>query len=254
MAAIPLEVLDHIFGFLLTDPASLVACSEAHPPFAQIVEKYQYHKLTISLESTSFYTKLLSDKPQIANYVRVLRIEGEPEHPVISMSKACFERMAAILPLFPVLVKIVFYSSLIVWGRGLPQVFRRAIEDCLRLPTMRELRIDGYCRDFPISMLDGLANIDCFSLVGFPEIYEDADTTYPQLKSLSITGFYSRHDHISFGAWAKSHISRLQSLKYDYSSDGTLLELLKICSDTLTTLDLTLGGDVDGQCESSVLP
>ena len=257
MAVIPLELLDHIFGFLITDPASLIACSEAHPLFSQMVEKYQYHKLTINPSTCDLLIKLLSEKPRIANYVRVLRIESElnSAYPLF-WTTTYFERIAVILPVFPVLERIVlsYHDRMITWERDLPQVFRRAMEDCLRLPTLRGLHIDSYIDDFPVSILDGHANIDCFSLCGVPKISEVVDTTYPQLKSLSITGFYSQHDHISFGAWVKSRISRLQSLKYDYSSDGTLLELLELCSDTLTTLDLTLGDFVDIRCESSALP
>jgi len=148
---------------------------------------------------------------------------------------------------------VLSYRGLMKW-KDLPQIFQEAVKDCLRLPMMRELHIDRYCDDFPVSMIDIHANIDCFSLCGTPEVSEVTDTTYPQLKSLSITGFYSELHHIPFGAWAKPRITRLQSLKYDYSSDNTLLELLEICSDTLTTLELTLGSSVDWQCESSVHP
>ena len=45
-------------------------------------------------------------------------------------------------------------------------------------------------------------------------------------------------------AWAKRHIAQLQSLKYESPFcffDKTILDLLKICSDTLTNLDLGLG-------------
>ena len=248
----PFDILDHIFGFLITDPASLVACSEAHPVFSRMVEKYRYHCLTIDPESSGLLTKLLLDKPRIANYVRVLRIEGE-RYPLFSVRTAYFDSIAAILPLFPVLRCIVLsYGGMMSWKQDLPQGFRKAVEDCFRLPTLRELHIDRYISNFPVSMLDNHANIDCFSLCGTPEVSEVADTTYPQLKLLSVTGFYAQRHHISFGAWAKPRITRLQSLKYDYSSDETLLELLEICSDTLTTLDLTLGDEVDFRCESSV--
>jgi len=58
---LPFDILDHIFGFLITHPGSLVACSEAHPVFSRMVEKYQYYCLTIDLESTGGHlTKLLS--------------------------------------------------------------------------------------------------------------------------------------------------------------------------------------------------
>jgi len=250
---LPFDILDHIFGFLITHPASLVACSEAHPVFSRMVEKYQYYCLTIDRESTCDHlTKLLSDKPRIRNYVRVLRIEFDIEYRLIYFISIIthFERIAAILPLFSALECIVLsIACMISWERDLPQVFRKALEGCLCLPTLRELHIDSYINDFPVSMLDSHANIDCFSLRGTPKVSEVADTTYPQLKSLSITGFYLNQHHVSFGAWAKPRITKLQSLKYEYSSDHTLLELLEICSDTLSTLDITLGDDVDRYCE-----
>jgi hypothetical protein len=248
---LPFDILDHIFSFLITHPASLFACSEAHPVLSRMVEKYQYHRVTIDPESTCDHlTKLLSDKPRIRNYVRVLRIEGEG-YPLISILSPYSGQIAAILPLLSVLECIVLsIGCMNTWQGCLPQVLREALEGCLRLPTLREFHINRYIDDFPVSMLSH-ANIDCFSLCGTPNVSDVADTTYPQLKSLSITGFYLPENHISFGAWAKPRITRLQSLKYDCSSDDTLLELLEICSDTLTTLDITLGDDVDFQCEPS---
>ena len=117
---LPFDILDHIFGFLITHPGSLVACSEAHPVFSRMVEKYQYYCLTIDLESTRGHlTKLLSDKPQIRNYVCVLRIEFDVEYRHISITRTHFERIAAILPLFSALECIVLsIARTMTWCKG----------------------------------------------------------------------------------------------------------------------------------------
>ncbi len=264
---IPFEILDHIFGFLITHPASLVACSEAHHVFSRMVEKYRYYHIITHTGRTYFkysiepshLTKLLSDKPQIANYVRVLQVELEYLCHKSEMAPY-LEQIAAILPMFPVLQCIVlvapYRGGTVSWGEDLPQSFRKAVKDCLHLLTLQEVHVSGFL-DFPLSTLDSHANIDCFSLRGPPQISEFADTTYPQLKSLSVEGFHSQHHHTYFSAWAIQHIAKLQSLKYDYSIDysidETIPKLLEICSDTLNNLDLNLEDSIGSECESSVV-
>jgi len=258
---IPFDILDHIFSFLISHPASLVACSEAHHVFSRMAEKYRYYHIITHTGRTYFkynlepshLTKLLSDKPRIANYVRVLQVELEFPFRASQMAPY-LEQIATILPMFPVLECIVlpYRGGTVSWKKDLPQSFRKALEVCLHLLTLREVHVSGFL-DFPLSTLDNHANIDCFSLRGPPQKSEFADTTYPQLKSLSVKGFHDQHHHAYFGDWAIQHIAKLQSLKYDYSSDVTIPELLEICSDTLNNLDLNLGDSMGDKCEPSVV-
>jgi len=256
----PFDILDHIFSFLISHPECLIACSEASPVFSHMVEKYRYYHVVIHTGETkieyclepSYLTNLLSDKPRIANYVHVLQVE----FPLHRWQMAPYlEQIIPILPMFPVLECIVLSAPYfeISWEENLSQDFKKAIEGCLHLPSLKEVHVG--CFDFPLSTLDDHANIDCFSFSGTPTISEFADATYPHLTYLSVEDpFFDKSGYpIIFNSWAKQHIAKLQSLKCDYPSDETTLELLASCSDTLNNLDLSLTGSISSECESSLV-
>ena len=92
---------------------------------------------------------------------------------------------------------------------------------------------------FPLSMLNNLANINYLALSGPPKIESQLclETTFPQIKSLALQGFEHRTSSV-FRTWAKRHITGLQSLKYDLSCYQIILDVFKICSDTLENLCL----------------
>ena len=179
--------------------------------------------------------KLVSETPQIVNYVRVLRIEL---HNIQMASN--LEVIASILPMFPLLECIRLTKTFlhhIFWQEDLPQSFRTAVENCLHLPTLRMIHVD--IANFPLYLLDNNLNIDCisFSGPGRPEIPEapHSTTRFLQLRSLDVSGV--RNPFRFFDSWAKQRIVKLQSLKHGY--DQTVLEqIFDICSDTLINLDL----------------
>ena len=246
---LPLDVVDYIFGFLKSDSKSLVACSKAHPVFSQIIEKYLYYHIVIhtrtdphwSLQPLHFI-KLLSDTPQIVNHVRILQIV------LHSPTIHNLEEIQA-LSMFPLLECIVLSGNLLhpfSWNE-LPQCFRTAVEDCLCLPTLREVHVRNML--FPLSLLDNLVNVDRFSLSGSPQIHDCQADTYPQLQSLSVHRI-GDHKLASFITWAKQRILKLQSLECDYYSDEQIIfDLLEICSDTLDNLDLNLEHCYLQECE-----
>jgi hypothetical protein len=246
---IPLDIVDHTFSFLISDKDSLIRCSEAHPVFSRMVEKYQYYHINLHAHGhiSSYFTKLLSDKPRIGAYVHVLQLQ------LYRGLMPLLEEMVAILPMFPALECIVLSTTLkkISWQEDIPQRFRKALEDCLRLPTLQEVHM--CCWDFPLSTLDNHPNIQYLAFSGTTQFSELADTTHPHLKFLSVENFYQPDDLTISSIWAEKHTTKLQSLKYDYSSNAPILELLKYCSDTLSNLDLTLTGYKQAGCESEFL-
>ena len=87
---LPVELLDKIFSFLTYYPRSLRACSDAHPIFTQIVQKYLYYHCNITpftltqsdddggySQVPSRISKLLSETPQIVDYIRILEVSVE---------------------------------------------------------------------------------------------------------------------------------------------------------------------------------
>src|SRR6266571_494605 len=83
----PPEIFSEIFSFLGPEARILVACSQAHPIFAKLIEPTLYahvivhdhdadaqHENHLKLKTNQLFT-LLSDKPQILNYLHSLCVE-----------------------------------------------------------------------------------------------------------------------------------------------------------------------------------
>ena len=151
------------------------------------------------------------------------------------------EEIASLLPMFPLLECIMLPTRRedppLFW-RALPQNFRTAVENCLHLPTLQEVHVGDM--SFPLSTLDNHANINYLSLAGPPEIEPlHLEITHPQIKSLAFEGFELQDSEV-FCTWAKRHILKLRKLKYDFSCPEIILEVFKICGDTLEILYLYL--------------
>ena len=75
------EILEHIFSFLISHRETLVACSK-DPILSPIVERYLYHHVVVQLIGTSDFepghlSKLISENPRILYHVRILEIRVE---------------------------------------------------------------------------------------------------------------------------------------------------------------------------------
>ena len=250
---LPFDIVDHIFGFLRTHPTSLLACSKAHPDLSPIATRhFYYHTIvhtgligfTHSLEPTCLLNRIF-ETPRIGNHVRVLQIECN--HDLLWP----FEDISLLLPKLPVLECLMLSAKhkYLSWQK-LPHSFRSAVEDSLHLPTLHEVHVGDLA--FPLSILES-TNISLLSISGVPKISEYPNIIYPQLKSLSTKGIDSDPDQL-FIIWARQCIGNLQSLECAYSDDepSVLNELLKVCSETLETLDISLS--LTCSCElSSIL-
>lgn len=137
---IPIEILDKIFRALKSNPLSLYNCSNAHPIFSQIVEKYLYYHIIIpsrltQSDSRSGYrlgssriVKLLSKTPHIVDYVRILEFSFE-------RSLSYLREIAPILSKFRALQCINLPPShYMSWQQLEFQCFKTTVD--LRLPTL----------------------------------------------------------------------------------------------------------------------
>ena len=169
---LPFDILDYIFSFLKSDPKALLACSKAHPVLSQVVEKYQFHHIVIHTGITDFtysfgpfdLRRRLAKTPRVAKYVAVLQIEFS-HHQYGDRMLPYLEEIASLLPMFPVLESIMLPTRRsLSWQKDLPRCFRKALENCLDLPTLQEIHVGNML--FPFSMLDIHANINYFLLSG----------------------------------------------------------------------------------------
>jgi hypothetical protein len=230
------EILDHIFGFLVSHRETLIACSK-DPVLSPIIERHLYYHLNVhfgkrrSDADDAFerddLSKLVSENPRILCYVRILELQV--------VSPRLLDGFADTLLKFPALECVVlnptYEHNWCEWS----DVFRAALEDRLSLPTVKEVHIQDFAI-LPISLLDGLKNVKNLSLPGssFVERFHASGSTLPQLESLRLS---IRFISTTLLPWIKLHIKELQSLKCKFFM-GQLSELLRVCSGTLNTLDV----------------
>jgi len=254
---LPLDITDYIFSFLQSEPDALEACSIAHYTFSQLVERHLYAH--IAFDRDNFYhcsstkqldvSQILSKKPHIANHIRNLDIY------ISSFSleaRIILDKISSSLALFPQLqkIKLALTGSGVFW-KDLPQKFRSAFIKCLHLPSMTEVCIGE--SNFSLAMFNDCKSIKKLTLDKLVDCHDPGahSAYYPQPEVLSI--FHCDPPcFLNIIPWAKSHFSRLHSLKFRLSRESDLFllpNLLKLCSNTLTSLDLELGFT----CTSSIL-
>ena len=241
---LPVEILDRIFGFLASERnLTIVNCSK-HPALSPFVERHLYYHLTVDTRRKGrragtfdplYLANRISDNPQIPYYVRILEIilkfHDDQKNAILRTTNLLSE-FAKILVMFPTLESIMLTDISFLFGWKFPAVFRIALEDCLSLPTLKELHVDG--GRFPISLLNNCKNISHLSLQGsLDPTSQNAEFALLPLKSLSLGAY------ISVGC-LKRHIKQLWSLKYKVGYLDTLLKLLEGCRRTLNKLEVNL--------------
>ena len=150
------EVVDHIFSFLVSDHRTLIACSE-DPALFPMVERDFYHQITVSIPCGKTYGdiepdclfKLVSENPRILTYVRILEIHTNIYYNP-SSSKS-FDDFAKTLLLFPKLECIILLATEDLWHW--PNVFQATLKEHLNVPTVKKLHIAGGIA-FPLFLLD----------------------------------------------------------------------------------------------------
>jgi len=239
------EILDHVFSYLVSHRETLIACSK-DPVLFPIVERHLYYHVIVNIGPVpadrepdyAFEPKRLSElvskRPHIKHYVRILQIQvNEFEQLDLDGTWTYFlDEAAKHLLRFPNLECIMLtISEHTVHDWPLSPAFRSALKE-LSLPV-KEIRITG-SQNFPISTFYNCKNIKHLTLSG---IFEDGlvgDSAFPLLKSLALDAYLSS----STRTWVKLHINELQSLKCASSSTQMLPELLGVCSETLKGLEI----------------
>ncbi len=228
---LPPEIIDHILSFLRSDRFTVRQCSRAHPILSKLVQKHihAYTAIRNVPQDVSQFSKLVSDNPYIANYVRDLRIDI-----LIYYSKVRpvhEEDIALILPKFQMLRRITLTLEVGSEWFMLHRNFRAAFVECLRLPSMIEVSIlQGV--GFPLNAFVNCTSIKTLTFEG-PSTY-DSSSLPPQIESLSLRRCYLSLSVIT--SWVKT--CSLRSLSLCPSEISDLPMLLSTCSDTLTSLDV----------------
>ena len=237
---LPPEIFDKIFSSLVTDKASLEACSNAHPAILLLVERYLYADVAVDLNGgsqTQELLTLLSEKPHISNYTRHLKISSYP-HSFVAIPNT----ISTILHLLARLTSITWVHQSrmrrISWNE-LPESFLTVFMMCLRLRSMEVVSFTNI-RSFPLSILP---NTKIIRLINMGvRSYPGSDTpTHPPLQVLSVLDCEGEELR-RISSWAKTRHVHALELRPEHPLDfgKGVIPLLQACSNSLTGLDLDL--------------
>jgi hypothetical protein len=233
----PPEIIDHILSFLQWERATLKVCARGHPSLEKLVERHLYAHLTVerspSLISDDYepsdLLKCIVDSPNIANHVRSLRI---------SVFRGDCQPLESILPMVTQLQAFSLSGISVGWD-DLPESFRTAITNCLRLPTLTNVNISNI-NSFPLSALDHSSSLKRLSLSGiFHRLASVSPPFYYPPLDLILDDCSSTSTEI-ITSWVESR--NLHSLRSN-GDLGQVSRLLEVCANTLTTLMVRIPDD-----------
>jgi len=212
----PPEIFTEIFGFLTSEAPALIACSQAHPTFAQLIEPILYAHVIVHdhdadredqhhLELKPYQlSTLLSDNPQILNYLRSLRVH-------LSFNEGWTEIVTILGRLKLERIQLTF-AGCVSWER-LPKAFRNAFVACISTSFMKEILLDGV-RNMPLSSF-----ADCVGLKRLGLWYDAAPPSntscnFPHLEALELFDWNNNAHSQDFFSWALTHACGLRSLTH----------------------------------------
>ncbi len=242
------EIIDHVLSFLQWDHATLKVCAQVHPSISKVVERHLYAHLTVqnftSWNESDAYCpsdllKRILDNPNIANYIRSLRINLFVFRGLLSGGILNYQELECILPALPQLQAILLSSGTetpVGWNE-LRESFRTAFTDCLRLPTLTDVKVSNI-KAFPLSALDSCRSLKRLFLLGnlsyLPSV---SSISYQSLDSLVL---YHCSSMEIVTSWAESHSLRSLDFIGDFRQFSRLLD---VCANTLTTLKVRVPHD-----------
>ena len=183
----PTELVDQILGFLHSDRDydTLKTCSDIFP---QLVDRHLYSQISICEDDTinnegtytvdhNDFSLMLLDRPHIANYVRRIR--------VFMSGRCAFEQaqVSSILSNLSQIESIALSAYRHSWN-NLDPMFRTAIQNSIRLPSVKEVEI-RFFDSFPLDVFDNCKNLRRLVLVGECTGGETV-AELPRLRSLGV--------------------------------------------------------------------
>ena len=152
----PNKLVDYILSFLQSDTDSLQKCTRSDPVLSKFAEHYIYADsphLNVKSSATHMLTQILSNKPEIANYICSLTIHlnGHGNSPLITLS--------SLLPTFSQLTSVTIHANRkdSSWDK-LPEKFREEFVVLLRA-QLRELCISSLSSFIPICPFPSLLSL-----------------------------------------------------------------------------------------------
>ena len=249
----PPEIFTEIFSFLTSEARALIACSQAHPSFSQLVEPPLYAQVVIHDGDANDedehhlrfkphqLTALLSDNPRILNYLHGLFVDLTRPY-----SNEVIEEIIAILgrlKLERIQLTFTATSGNIASWESLPIAFRTAFIACISTSSMKEIFIDGFY-EFPLRIF-----VDCAGLKRLTVWYYVVPPSnnlrsfkFRHLEALELLDWAMGGPSHNFFSWALTHACGLRALTFTTSKTkvihGFLPRILAVCSTSLLNLSI----------------
>ena len=243
----PPEIFSEIFSFLASEARVLVACSQAHPIFARLVEPTLYahvivHNNDLDTEDEHHLklkpyqlSALLSNNPRILNYLRSLCVD----HSKLYND----EVITAILPglkLERIQLTSAGKGSFVDW-QSFPMALRTAFVACISTSFMKEICLDKIVK-IPLTSFVGCAGLKRLALSHLVVSPSHKTINFPHLDALELSDWKMDHHSHHFFSWALTHACGLRSLTLSTPWKEVICRflphLLTICSTSLANLSL----------------
>ncbi len=255
----PPEIFSEIFSFLSSQAHVLVACSQAHPTFAQLLEPSLYahvivHKVDANPEDQHHLkfkpyqlSALFSDNPRILNYLHSLRVDLS--HWYYNADDEVISEMTGLLPVLKLeRIKLNFADSdMGAHWELFPLAFRTAFVTCISTSYMKEICLDEV-HNMPLYSFADCAGLKRLKLWLGAVPQSNRSFNFPHLEALELSELMngSSRMHGSFPnrffSWALTHASGLRSLTVRTPRKKVvrrfLPQLLTICSTSLANLSI----------------
>ena len=247
----PPEIFGEIFNFLTSEARVLLACSQAHPIFTQLIGPSLFAHVFVHNHDADDedgrllklrpyqLTALLADNPQIVNYLRSLSVDLFRLH-------ADDGPMKEIITILPGLklerIQLTLSHGNSNWN-ALPTAFHTAFVACISTPLMKEICVDNIY-DIPLNSFADCAGLKRLTLWYYAVPPSDISCKFPHLEVLEFSGWkmqIRRHPH-EFFSWLQTHACGLRSLKLMSSRRHAICtflpRVLAICATSLVDLSI----------------
>ena len=245
----PPEIFTEIFGFLTSEAPALIACSQAHPIFAQLIEPILYAHVVVHYHDADpegedqhhlklkpyQLSTLLSDNPRILKYLRSLRV-------YLSFNKGWTEIAAILGGLKLERIQLTFTGTYgcTSWER-FPTAFHTAFVACISTSFMKEICVDRIW-SMPLSSFADCAGLKRLRLSIDAVPPSNTSCNFPHLEALELFDWDMDSRSQDFFSWALTHACGLRSLTLTTSTKNIiqvfLPSLLAIFSTSLVNLSI----------------
>ena len=245
----PPEIFCEIFSFLTLEARVLLACTQAHPIFTQLIGPSLFAHVFVHNHDADDedgrhlklkpyqFSAVLVDNPRIVNYVRSLCVDLFRFY----SDDGAMKEITTILPGLKLeRIQLTLSHGSSYWP-SFPAAFHTAFIACISTSLMKEICLNKVY-GIPLNSFAECAGLKRLTLWYRSEIPpSNISCKFPHLEALELTSWSMEMRH-EFFSWLSTHAYGLQSLKLITSRRDIirvfLPRVLLICATSLVNLSI----------------